>query len=79
LPTCRWNKFNWTEAGSKPPTGANYLHWGRYRSGSFLSQEPNNLTGVEFCGVGNASQTFTKAWGWADANCSLTLPFICKV
>ena len=65
--------------GTKPLTGAGYLHWGRFREGNFLSQEPNNLTRAEFCGLGNASQAFGNAWGWADANCSMLAPFICEV
>jgi hypothetical protein len=75
----RWSRFNWTEAGSAPITFTSYQHWGRYREGSLVSQEPNNRTRAEFCGVANASQTYQKAWGWADANCTLQAPFICKV
>jgi hypothetical protein len=43
-------------------------------------QEPNNAGGSELCGVANASETFDVpfAWGWADADCRLTLPFMCK-
>jgi hypothetical protein len=28
--TSRWPRYNWTEPGLKPPTGATYVHWGRY-------------------------------------------------
>jgi hypothetical protein len=41
--------------------------------------EPNNITGTEMCGLGNYSQTYGSAWGWADADCSTRAPFICKV
>ncbi len=41
-------------------------------------QEPNNST--ELCGLANASQAFDSpfAWGWADADCRMALPFMCK-
>jgi hypothetical protein len=34
--------------------------------------------GNENCAVANASQTFTGSWGWADASCRMSAPFICK-
>jgi hypothetical protein len=75
--TTVWPRFGWTEPGLPPPTGATYIHWGRIEPGAIT--EPNNMTGFEFCGVGNYSQTYGNAWGWADANCSMRAAFICKV
>lgn len=43
--------------------------------GSF--QEPNNRAGDEFCAVANFTESTGSAWGWADASCDLSWPFIC--
>jgi hypothetical protein len=50
------------------------MHWGR----DGLVPEPSNTTGSEFCGVANVSQTYTRAWGWSDARCSMSAPFLCR-
>lgn len=42
--------------------------------------EPNELSkGLELCAVANASQTYSGAWGWADAACALRLPSVCEI
>ncbi len=44
--------------------------------------EPNNLENPpELCAGGNFSQAFgdRNVSGWADANCSIAAPFICKM
>ncbi len=66
--------FAWLDKNAPIPYGQAYQHWGRI--GSAL--EPNNLFGSENCGVGNASAAYALAWGWADLNCKVSAPFICK-
>ncbi len=58
------------------PSGA-YKHWGMYQP--INSPEPNNLNPPEDCVVGNVTEAFSGAWGWADVNCDLELPYICRV
>jgi hypothetical protein len=41
--------------------------------------EPNSLVPGENCAVANATQTYEKAWGWADANCAQQFAFMCKI
>jgi hypothetical protein len=42
-------------------------------------QEPNNFERKpELCAAANASQTYSMAWGWADQNCGVKMPFMCK-
>jgi hypothetical protein len=41
--------------------------------------EPDNVTGVEFCAVANASEAMNDAWGWADSSCATKAPFLCEV
>ena len=57
-----------------PGSGA-YQHWGRPENGI---PEPNQRQ-VGLCGVANASQTYTLAWGWADTVCNTTNTFICRM
>jgi hypothetical protein len=59
----------------KPPTALTYVHWGRIGDIS----EPNNGTGMEACGIANASMSYGEAWGWADVQCTLKSVFICKM
>ena len=40
--------------------------------------EPNQLTGVENCAIGNSSTINKKKWGWADTDCNSQYVFICK-
>jgi hypothetical protein len=54
-----------------------YKHWGMYQPNN--SPEPNNLDAPEDCVAGNFSEAFNGAWGWADVNCDLELPYICRV
>jgi hypothetical protein len=41
--------------------------------------EPNNIFGAEDCAAANSSQAYGGAWGWADAQCNISLPLICRV
>ena len=59
-----------------PAAGA-YKHWGMHQPNN--SPEPNNLNPPEDCVVGNFTEAFNGAWGWADVNCGLELPYICRV
>jgi hypothetical protein len=64
------------------PSLRSYQHWGSITLATGRAvPEPNNLGPPETCAVANASQAFDEpaAWGWADANCGLRLPFICKL
>jgi hypothetical protein len=54
-----------------PPGSGGYQHWGG-------PNEPNQAR-VGLCSVGNASLTYTSAWGWADTMCNNTAVFICRV
>ncbi len=67
-------KFAWLDKAAGAPYGQAYQHWGR--AGNIL--EPNNLLGSENCGLANASAAYSLAWGWADFNCKISAPFICK-
>jgi hypothetical protein len=41
--------------------------------------EPNNLDAPELCAAASFKQaTDAGAWGWGDASCGLSMPFICK-
>ena len=55
-----------------------YQHWGVYLPGSH--QEPNNVFLNETCACANATQAWPDGlYGWADAQCSLLMPFICEM
>jgi hypothetical protein len=58
-----------------------YSHWGTYTPTppGKDPREPNNLSGTENCAVGNFTQAYGNASGWADANCGLRLPFVCRL
>jgi hypothetical protein len=65
-----------------PPGRSTYQHWGTLTLANGKSRvEPNNLAPPEACAAANASQAYDDpaAWGWADANCALKLPSICKL
>lgn len=70
-------KFVWANAMQPPPNRFlnSYEHWGAYPYG----QEPDNRTGADFCAGGNLTEAYSLAWGWADSNCSVLAPSICKV
>jgi hypothetical protein len=73
-----WPVFQWLD-GAPAPTNTTYRHWGMLTPQSL--QEPNNFgRKPELCAVANASQAFDSptAWGWADQNCLLKFPFMCK-
>jgi hypothetical protein len=56
-----------------------HLHPRSYNS---IIPEPNNLDySPELCAGGNFTQAFGErnASGWADANCSIAAPFVCKM
>jgi hypothetical protein len=58
-----------------------YAHWGTFKPvpAGKDPAEPNNLQGGENCAVGNFTEMYANASGWADASCGLRLPFICKL
>jgi hypothetical protein len=72
--TSTWPKFRWMDRSLPGPTDATYMHWGR----DGVVSEPNNATGSELCGVANVSQAYSGAWGWSDARCSMSAPFMCR-
>ncbi len=43
------------------------------------SREPNSLYPPEECAVGNWTETFKSAWGWADVRCSNKYVYMCKI
>jgi hypothetical protein len=70
-------KFRWANNLLPPPNRfqGNYEHWGAYPFG----REPDNTTWADYCTVGNQTEAYSLAWGWADTNCSLLAPSICRV
>jgi hypothetical protein len=70
-----WPTFEYMSYSVPAPDGDNYEHWGV----SDLWREPDNRAGAEFCGAANYTEIFSEAWGWADNNCTMPLPYICRV
>jgi hypothetical protein len=70
-------KFTSLDPYAKPVGRNPYMHWGTMQPGSV--PEPNNRNGGETCAIGNYSQTFANAWGWADTQCGHRIPSICIV
>ena len=66
---------SWIDTTVRPPLSRGYKHWGM--DGGSL--EPNNRQGLELCAVANASQTFSKAWGWSDTLCDSRFPTMCRM
>jgi hypothetical protein len=59
-----------------------YQHWGSYPLDASSSlPEPNNIDNPEFCAVGNYSQRYgaPQVWAFADANCGIRAPFMCRI
>jgi hypothetical protein len=74
--TRSWPRFQWLD-GTPGPDNMTYLHWGTMSPQGL--QEPNNFERKpELCAAANASQTYSMAWGWADQNCGVKMPFMCK-
>jgi hypothetical protein len=73
--------FRWLEPSAVPPDGYSYLHWGQATPQN--QAEPNNAFRDELCAVANYSQAYQggsmQAWGWSDARCNMSAPFICKL
>jgi hypothetical protein len=42
------------------------------------SREPNNMFPPEECAVANYTETFKRAWGWADVRCNDKFVYMCK-
>ena len=59
----------------QPPLSRGYKHWGM--DAGVL--EPNNKQGLELCAVANASQAYSKAWGWSDTLCDKKFPMMCRM
>jgi hypothetical protein len=66
--------FKWHDPWTKTPQPSTYMHWGVYVGGG---KEPNNLAMNEFCAVGNWTQMYDNAWGWADTACKNKFISIC--
>ncbi len=56
---------------------SSYSHWGTYQPG--FKAEPNQMTGPELCACANSTESYSGAWGWADAACANHFPFICTL
>ncbi len=69
-----WPDFAWIDRTAN--TVIDYAHWGLLPDGS---QEPNNSPAPQLCGLSNYSQAYGGAWGWSDANCADSFPFICRM
>jgi hypothetical protein len=69
-----WPRFQWASSSIAAPGPMSYDHWGLGDSW----QEPDNRGGGEYCGAANYTQAYSNAWGWADENCSVALPYICR-
>lgn len=76
-PAAGTRKFSWLDRTS--PQSNAYSNWGTYMEGSTAQPEPNNRPAPQDCGVGNLSQVVVGVYGWADADCSLQLPFVCEI
>jgi hypothetical protein len=80
LNTSSWPNFTWLDRSLAPDYNSTYTHWGLSPT-----PEPNNRPNPpELCAGANISQAFStlpnnSAWGWSDANCSLSYNFICKI
>lgn len=68
------NRWTWVDS-SPYELNVTYQNWGLYQPGGM--QEPNNITGSEFCAVANASQPARSAWGWSDTKCDNKYIFMC--
>jgi hypothetical protein len=71
-------QWRWLEPAvpSLSGPGKVYTNWGMSPDGR---PEPNNRQPPEDCGAANMTQLANGAGGWADANCQVKLPFICKM
>jgi hypothetical protein len=71
-----WPTFNWLDTSTKAPDAnlGGYEHWGVLKG----RRQPDNDVGGEWCAGGNYSMTFNEVWGWSDANCTGTYPYICR-
>lgn len=75
-----WPRFYWLDnITPSPDTFGAYKHWGAFMQGGKNVTEPNNLAGSETCAAGNLTQSYGQASGWADADCNIKLPFMCKI
>ena len=70
-----WPEFDWFQRTVPAPDMFHYEHWGMMGS----SREPNNRAGNEYCGAADAEQAYDGAWGWNDYNCSVMMPYICRL
>ncbi len=42
------------------------------------SKDSNGYSISQECAVGNRSETFKRAWGWADVRCSNKHVYMCR-
>jgi hypothetical protein len=72
--------FSWVDpslpVGFVFEPGSSYSHWGTAQG----QAEPNNFYfPPEMCVGANFSQAYDDAAGWADANCGMRYPIMCKL
>ncbi len=70
-----WPDFDWFQRLNAAPSAYSYDHWG----GTGKFRQPDNAVGVEYCGVADALLEYDGAWGWNDLNCTIRLPFMCRL
>jgi hypothetical protein len=70
----QWPNFQWSD--SVALDDMEYSHWGTFLPGPHL--EPNNIFPPENCAGANFTQSYGGLYGWADAGCFLSFPFICE-
>jgi hypothetical protein len=82
LNTSKWPAFSWVDSSPMPANpwsgyqvGA-YNHWGYYMPQNVI--EPNDKMPPENCAGANYTEAWGGAWGWADTNCKVVYPFMCK-
>lgn len=73
-----WPAWRWLDGSPQPNVTGRYQAWGYYMPQNIL--EPNNIFGGENCVAANFSQAVAAqgVWGWADARCNLSMPYVCE-
>lgn len=72
-----WPNFGWVLPTHQSKLyNYSYSHWGVWRPGSH--KEPNNIFPPEHCAVANRSEAYDGAFGWADMQCNIAVPYICE-
>jgi hypothetical protein len=68
-----WPVFTWMlkTLPSADSNEAGWDHWGR--------GQPDDAGPSALCAMASAALSYDGAWGWSGAQCSLQLPFLCRV